>query len=481
MVPEDSSIRFAGRALCALAGLVSLGIHPASAQQRLGAVVCEGSELETLVISSPLRHVVRWDTESVCRIGADLSDQDEVALGLRAELVESGDIRCIWSEHRQGHVVVVSYAGVVRQDATTDPENPGFQAFGVGDGPNCEKAEQLATTLDDRVTSNSDGTGYKVLARGTANVGLGGAALEGEGPALPLPVHRTEIAAPSLPGLPAEAARARQDTVFRDCATCPEMVVVPAGSFVMGSPESEEGRWNAEGPRHTVRIASPLAVGVYEVTFAEWDACVKAQGCGSYRPGEAGWRRENRPITHVSWEDAQQYVRWLSRETGERYRLPSEAEWEYVARAGTQTARYWGESEWGQCRFANGDADGALCSESYEHTAPVGSFQPNAFGLYDVLGNVWEWTQDCWNQSYLVTRGGAAIPAAFQELEATAGKALNAPNDGSDWRSGDCTRRVLRGGSWDYEPWGLRSAYRNRSPVGSRTDNIGFRVARTMN
>ncbi len=236
------------------------------------------------------------------------------------------------------------------------------------------------------------------------------------------------------------------------------MVVVPAGSFMMGSPGSEEGRFDAEGPRHRVTIGSPFAVGVYEVTFAEWDACVRAVGCGGHRPEDEGWGRGGRPVINVSWEDAREYVRWLSRETGEEYRLLSEAEWEYVARAGTQTAWYWGESESGLCRYANGDDDDVSCSDGHEQTAPVGLFEPNAFGLYDVLGNVWEWTQDCWNESY-----------------------SGAPADGSAWSSGDCSDRVLRGGSWDYEPWILRSAFRDWDSAGNRNYDNGFRVARTIN
>ena len=261
----------------------------------------------------------------------------------------------------------------------------------------------------------------------------------------------------------------RPGTVFSDCAACPQMVVVPAGSFMMGSPASEEGRRGDEGPRHRVTIASPFAVGLYEVTFAEWEACVRAGGCRGYRPEDEAWGRDRRPVSNVSWEDAQGYVRWLSRETREGYRLLSEAEWEYVARAGTQTARYWGESESGQCRYANGydrtgDATHDLpgtpvgCADGYADTAPVGSFQPNPFGLYDVLGNVWEWTRDCWNNDYSV-----------------------APTDGGAWEVGDCSQRVLRGGSWDFGPTVLRSADRDGLSAGRRRHFIGFRVARNTN
>ena len=286
------------------------------------------------------------------------------------------------------------------------------------------------------------------------------------------------MAAGADPALAVAAAREAERAAmvpgrrFRDCVVCPEMVVVPAGSFVMGSPEGEEGRWYWEGPQHRVTIASPFAVGVYEVTFAEWDACVGAGGCGGYPPEDEGWGRGSRPVINVSWEDAQEYVRWLSRETGETYRLPTEAEWEYVARAGTTTARYWGESESGQCRYANGlDATArpefasphlftfVACSDGYgTRTAPIGMFEPNVFGLYDVLGNAEEWTEDCWNESY---RG--------------------APTDGSAWRSGDCSLRVQRGGTFNSRPDILRSAFRHRDSPGERFGRAVFRVFRTIN
>ena len=242
---------------------------------------------------------------------------------------------------------------------------------------------------------------------------------------------------------------------FRDCPECPELVVVPAGSFMMGSPEGEEDRFNDEGPLHEVRIDYPLAVGAYAVTFDEWDACVSDGGCGGYRPDDNGWSRGARPVISVSWEDAQRYVKWLSWKTGKGYRLLSESEWEYVARAGTRTRYWWGDGI-GRNR-ANCDGCGSRWDD--EQTAPVGSFSPNAFGLYDVHGNVWEWVEDCWNGSY-----------------------DGAPTDGSAWVSEDCDcdQRVLRGGSWFDGPGYLRSAYRNWNTTGFRYFIIGFRVARTL-
>ena len=254
-------------------------------------------------------------------------------------------------------------------------------------------------------------------------------------------------------------------TELRDCPECPEMVVVPAGSFMMGSPESEAGRNVNEGPVHRVTIARSFAVGVYEVTFEEWYACVSGGGCGEYRPPNEGWGRGRRPVMYVSWDDAKAYVEWLSRKTGQEYRLLSESEWEYVARAGTETARYWGENELGQCRYANGLDESAgnfgfrpaSCDDGHARTSPVGSYEVNGFGLHDVLGNVSEWVEDCWNESY-----------------------HGAPVDGSAWEPGDCRSRVLRGGGWYFEPRNLRSANRSWNTIGIRNFIMGFRVARTL-
>ena len=245
---------------------------------------------------------------------------------------------------------------------------------------------------------------------------------------------------------------------FRDCGECPELVVVPAGSFVIGSPAREVERMRSEGPRHTVAISYPLAVGVYEVTFEEWDACVDDRDCARYRPDDMRWGRRNRPVINVSWNDAMAYLDWLTKKTGHQYRLLSESEWEYVARASTVSPYYTGNTV--STDQANYDGNYMYGSEvsrmSREHTLPVGSFGANAFGVHDVHGNVWEWVEDCWNATY-----------------------LGAPADGSAWRSGDCSRRVLRGGSWLDPPRFLRSANRTSSSAANRDVNIGFRVART--
>ena len=207
-----------------------------------------------------------------------------------------------------------------------------------------------------------------------------------------------------------------------------------------------------EKPVHRVSVKAFL-LGKTEVTFVQWDACVAAGGC-SHKPGDRRWGRGNRPVMRVSWKDiTEQFIPWLNKTTGKRYRLPTEAEWEYAARAGSETKYSWGNSI-GRNR-ANCDGCGSRWDDS--QTAPVGSFAANAFGLYDMHGNVREWTQDCWNGSY---RG--------------------APSDGSAWLSGNCSLRVLRGGSWYIDPSLLRSASRYYNSTGYRSDSSGFRLARTL-
>ena len=259
---------------------------------------------------------------------------------------------------------------------------------------------------------------------------------------------------------PAHVSTSRQavGTAFRDCAGCPEMVVVPAGSYRMGSPADETGRDPNEGPVHEVTVSDPFAVGRFEVTFAEWDACHADGGC-SRRPDDQGWGRGDQPVVDVSWRDAGEYVRWLSARTGRWYRLLSESEWEYVARAGSAT-RYWWGDEVGRNRA---NCDGCGSRWDARQTAPVGSFSPNAFGLHDVHGNVWEWVQDCWNDSY-----------------------DGAPDDGSAWESGLCGSRVVRGGSWQSGtiPRYVRAAKRGWNlalyPTFRNVGAVGFRVARSL-
>jgi len=242
---------------------------------------------------------------------------------------------------------------------------------------------------------------------------------------------------------------------LRDGGEGPELVVIRAGSFRMGSNDGDSD----EKPPHEVTISQAFALGRTEVTFEEYDRFCAATGRS--KPADEGWGRGTRPVINVSWEDAQAYARWLSEQTGETYRLPSEAEWEYAARAGTTTAYWWGDQA--SREYANYGTDAGLGGfaqrrDRWEYTAPVGPFQTNDFGLHDMHGNVWEWVEDCWNDSY-----------------------QGAPTDGSAWKQGECQRRVLRGGSWSNYPRYLRSANRVRVNSGLRSIYYGFRVARTLN
>lgn len=246
---------------------------------------------------------------------------------------------------------------------------------------------------------------------------------------------------------------------FQDCADCPEMVVVPAGSFMMGSPASEEGRNSNEGPQRRVTIAQPFAVGKFEVTFAEWDACVSAGEC-QHKPVDEGWGRGRMPVINVSWIDAKSYLRWLSGRTGKRYRLLSEADWEYAARAGTTTPFWWGSSI--SADRANYDGNftygGSRKGPYRKRTVPIDEFAANPWGLHQVHGNVWEWVEDCYEANY-----------------------DGAPSNGSARTAYGCSRRVIRGGSWDLIPQNLRSANRDGIHPAFRDFSFGFRVARTLN
>ncbi|MEJ2385353.1 MAG: bifunctional serine/threonine-protein kinase/formylglycine-generating enzyme family protein [Xanthomonadales bacterium] len=255
----------------------------------------------------------------------------------------------------------------------------------------------------------------------------------------------------------------RPGKVFRDCADCPDMVVVPAGSYWQGSDESAPLALKKETPKRMVTFAEPFAVSVFEITFAQWDRCVADGGC-STQPVDNGWGRGDRPVMMVSWNDAQEYTAWLSRLTGQAYSLPSESQWEYVARAGEETD-WLGGNPAEVCRFGN--IAGRESGFRWEHedcadatslqTLPVGSLEPNAFGVYDVIGNVAEWTLDCMNLSY-----------------------LDAPADGSAWSRGICSSRMTRGGSWFTGTREIRLPARFNLKNGDRNDFTGFRVVRTV-
>jgi formylglycine-generating enzyme required for sulfatase activity len=226
--------------------------------------------------------------------------------------------------------------------------------------------------------------------------------------------------------------------LFRDCEECPEMIRLDGGTFTMGSAASEAGHRAWEGPQREVTIAS-IAVGIREVTFAEWEACVADGGCSSYTPTDRGWGRGARPVIMVSWTDAPSYARWLSQKTGKTYRLPTEAEWEYAARGGTSMAYWWGE------RFESGRAPTGK-------TAETGAGEANGFGLHDVTGNVAEWVEDCYVNTF-----------------------ATAPRDGSAVVAGNC-QRVIRGGGWRANAGDLRIANRSRVAPATRDAAIGFRV-----
>ncbi len=289
------------------------------------------------------------------------------------------------------------------------------------------------------------------------------------------------------PGHAAETARAAAET-FRDCPACPEMVPVPAGTFVMGTAVAGDFASPGEADTTVIRIAQPFALGRFEVTRLEFAAFMSDSG-HEVRPGCTTWsdaqgrfsddpRRswldpgrpvealETHPVNCVSWTDAQAYVRWLAQKTRRPYRLPSEAEWEYAARAGSTALRPWGDAPEAACAHANtydlnarsqyrlGRAH-AGCADGRADLAPVGQFEANAFGLYDMIGNVWEWTEDCATDSY-----------------------VGRPTDGRAWTwLGGCTRRVQRGGSWVSPPSAARAAARHSGEAAERAATGGFRVA----
>ncbi|MDX2496259.1 MAG: bifunctional serine/threonine-protein kinase/formylglycine-generating enzyme family protein [Desulfuromusa sp.] len=275
----------------------------------------------------------------------------------------------------------------------------------------------------------------------------------------------------------------RPGATFTDCETCPNMVVIPTGSFLQGAPENETDYIQNEGPQHNITISYPLAVGVAEVTRGQFssfvsDAGYKGSDCWIY---DGDWKKQpssnwlspgftqddNHPVTCVSWNDAKAYTRWLTTKTGRKYRLLTESEWEYVARGGTTTAREWGNKPDSACQSANvADNTSAAnypgwnvhnCDDQFIHTAPAATFKANLFGLYDTLGNVFEWVDDCWNDNYI---------------------GLSA--DGSARVDGECDKRVLRGGSWYSRQIFVRSAYRNRFSPDHRSSSFGFRVAREL-
>jgi formylglycine-generating enzyme required for sulfatase activity len=275
---------------------------------------------------------------------------------------------------------------------------------------------------------------------------------------------------------------------FRDCDDCPEMVVIPGGSFMMGSPGSEEGRLRNEGPQHRVSV-STFALGQYEVTRGEFarfvaetghttGACVywdvgfgdawRTYDMNLHNPSHGHRQTAKHPVTCVSWHDAKAYVAWLKEQTGKAYRLPSESEWEYAARGGTRSRYFWGDDSGSACRYANGHDETSQqsnpfnwvalpCSDGHALTSPVGSLEANGFLLFDMVGNLAEWVEDHYRGTY-----------------------DGAPENGAPWRSTEPPTHVLRGGSWESAPRDLRSASRIWSRPASRLNSNGFRVALSL-
>ena len=244
---------------------------------------------------------------------------------------------------------------------------------------------------------------------------------------------------------------------FRDCNACPEMASLPAGRFSMGSPASEPARQASEGPRVDVTFAKGFAMSAREVTFAQWEACVADGGCRGYAPYDSGWGRNDRPVIGVSYQDAQAFAAWLTAKTGVQYRIPSEAEWEYGARAGSETAFSFGRViSTDQANFNGDHAYGVEGGVNRAQTTPTGSFAPNAYGLYDMHGNVWEWTSDCWSEDHQSSAENGAVSRA------------------------NCDRRVLKGGAWNTGGWRLRAAHRIAKTQSAREYDNGFRVVRDL-
>ena len=289
--------------------------------------------------------------------------------------------------------------------------------------------------------------------------------------AIAAPKPDVKVAAQSVPtpvsvarGIPAdpEAAKAlaadaeralEPGKAFKECPTCPEMVVVPPGSYTMGSPKEEIGRFPDEGPQRNVTFSHRFAVGRFAVSFDEWDACLADKGCNGFTPSTKQGAQGQQPVTAISWSDAKSYVSWLSTKTGKPYRLLAEAEREYVTRASSTTSYWWGD----EIGKGNANCDGCGSKWDGKQSATVGSFKANAFGLHDLHGNVWEWVEDCYEGNY-----------------------QGAPNDGSAKTTGSCVSRVLRGGAFNTPPRSLRSANRGRFRSDVRFLDIGFRVARAL-
>ena len=256
-----------------------------------------------------------------------------------------------------------------------------------------------------------------------------------------------KVPAPAPAPAPASTKAVAAGTDIKDCPACPTLVTIPAGTFTMGSNTSDP----SEKPAHQVSVGAPFAIGRYEVSVQEWEACAAAGACQKIAQRPNG--SPNAPMRDVSWDDAQQYVKWLSSTSGKPYRLPTEAEWERAARGGTATRYWWGE------QMAQGKANCKECGKPWVEDAPanVGSFGANPYGVYDTSGSVWEWVADCWHNNY-----------------------KGAPEDGREWDDANCRVRVIRGGSWREGAPYMVASTRFKYDASVRHSQNGFRVARSL-
>ncbi|NYH98265.1 formylglycine-generating enzyme family protein [Cupriavidus plantarum] len=334
------------------------------------------------------------------------------------------------------------------QSATSPPPSPPPAAKGDAKPPSTPSASSTPPTASPpsapsaqsspSFSSSPPNTAARPRAGGST---ASGAITYPEGKPTP------SAAAPAASASPAAAATVARGSELRDCPACPVLIALSPGGFTMGSNTSDP----AERPPHHVNIGQPFAIGKYEVTVEQWNACVEASACAKI--GTNGVDAKRAPVRDVSWDDAQQYLAWLSKTTGKTYRLPTEAEWEYAARGGTGSAYWWGD------QMKKGNANCKDCGDPWSQDAPadVGSFAANPYGLHDMNGSVWEWVGDCWHSSY-----------------------KGAPADGRAWDENGCTARVIRGGSWREGAPYMVSSTRFKYSTSVRQSQNGFRVARDM-